>query len=74
VTPDEASAKVVRMLAAGLRWSAISYFCEGVGLRCYIRNKADNSANNAEIIITLPRSYYAGDLLNHTPYATVSVA
>lgn len=72
--PSEASAKVVRMLAAGLRWSAISHFCEGNGLRCYIRNKAGAPADRAEIVIESPRTYYAGDTLNPDPSATVSMA
>ena len=62
------------MLAAGLRWSAISYFCAGVGLRCYIRNEAGAPADKAEIVIESPRTYYAGGSLNLAAPATVSVA
>lgn len=74
MTTTEARAKVVRMLAAGLRWSAISYFCEGVGLRCYIRNKAGAPANKAELVIESPRTYYVGGTLNPSPPAIVSMA
>ena len=70
MTAAEVQAKVVRMLAAGLRWSAITHLCEGLGYRCYIRSAKER----AEIVIESPRTYYAGDSLNPAPPAIVSVA
>lgn len=70
MTTTEARAKVVRMLAAGLRWSAISRLCEGAGLRCYIRS----GSTTAEIVIESPRTYYVGGTLNPSPPAIVSMA